>query len=844
VITGATRGSGGRALANHLADARGKNVATTLGPTRGLGQTDDIRRALRELDAGAVGSRTDRHAYHLHLDPSPTERWTDETYAAAWSRLEEEMGLEDAPYVTVRHTTLRALEPGDNVERIRAVQGGDAVQERDGKLHVLLDHEHRVYDASRDDGSVVDLSFDLARREKVARAFEFDNGFDLVAGKHNRSVAARLDVERPEVAAAIRAAGLCDKPRPVAAMTPRERAQADRTGVSSIAVGSTVLAAWRASDDGRSFVAALREQGLRIERGTKVPVVVDDLGNINPLARLLSKAAKADGDAIRAADVTARLGDIELSRPDPLGGSRRSGPAEEGVRAAEPILATSTAPVAVEAAAPIPATTVSEAAPQPVAAGSDVPVALPAAEAPVAAPAIGGGGGGGSAAPSGDAIAPIDPNKPGDAARFLRQTAAAHARQAAAAKPRTSQLGAFHAPQPTRPQATYVQSRRPGAATETLGNLRPGRRPQRLDGPSPGARGGSERAVHGDLRRDASGRLDAGADAAARSAGAARGGGIQDRDRHQSPGEDARIAGADRGAFGRARIAERQFQAALASVAHVRLARLQELADRMDPAAAAGQDAGRARVEERRIEQQLAALPPERLAAIVQRAERLDPVAAALATSRQRVATVLGREPWPDPASRDRWEVANLAKDVVDAAVAQATAAAAEAQARQREAAARIGFLDRVARAFGRETNSILAERALAVEAERARIHADTQTGTHGRRLNAADTDAPGTVRNRKAERDRWLESREVTTAVREAHGNALVEQAIADGVPGVEALARQDLAKAREILLRQEAERAAELRAAELRLQRERTRIAGPGPAAPPQPLMLPNVT
>ncbi len=837
MITGATRGSGGRALANHLMDAKGHNVRTVMGATRGLGETDNIRRALRELDAGAVGSRTDRHAYHLHLDPSPTERWIDETYAAAWSRLEEEMGLEDAPYVTVRHTTLRALEPGDDVERIRTVQGADAILERDGKPHVLLDHEHRVYDASRDDGSVVDLSFDFARREKVARTFEFDNGFDLVQGKHSRAVAARLDVERPEVAAAIRAAGLCDKTRPVAPTTPAERAQAERTGVSPIAVGSTVLAAWRASDDGRSFAAALREQGLRIERGSKVAVVVDESGNALPLARLLAKTAKADGGAIRAADVTARVGDLDLRRHEPQSVSRRSGPAEEGVEeAAEPLPATSepvAAPVAVEAPAP----SAPEASPQPVAATTpDLPASADGPAAPAAAlvaaapgpriaPASGGGGGSSSAAPTGDAIAPVDPTKPGDAARFLRQTAAAHAKQAATSKPRASQLGAFHAPAPSQP------ARRPAGPAQTLVDGGPERGSERNRRPPLGARGGPERPVDGDLRRDASSGVIRGPDAFAQPARATRAGREQNRDRDFVAGEGGRIAGSNRGAFGRTRIAEHRFAAAIASVAPDRLARLQALADRMDPAASARQDAGRIRIEERRIERGLDALPPDRLAAIIRAADRLDPVTAALAKSRERVTAVRAREPWPDLASRDRRKVASLAKDAIDAAAARATAAASEAQARQREAAARIGILDRIALAFGKETDVILAERAAAAQAERLRLDADTQTGSHRRRLNQADVEAPGIIRSREKERERWQESREVVAAIREAHGDNLVEKAIEAGVPGVADLAARDLAAARELLVRQEADRVAELRVAKSQATTVRLVAAFPTP-------------
>lgn len=311
MITGATRGSGGRRLANHLADVRGRNVRTETGSTRGLGSAD-LRGALRELDAGAAGGRTERHAYHLHMDPGPTEAWTDDTWREAWERLETEMGLEDAAFAEVRHVTWRDLGAGEDLDRVRAIHGAETMRERDGGHQVLMAHVHRVYDLCRDDGSVVDTAHDFARREKVARVLEFDHGFDLVAGRHNRAVAARLDVERPEVAAAIRSAGLCDRPRPVAPTTPRERAQAERTGIDPRDVAAAALSAWRASDDGASFRAALAGQGLRLARGDRAVVLVDASGNVHALARVLGKASKADGDRIPALDVAARVAGLAL----------------------------------------------------------------------------------------------------------------------------------------------------------------------------------------------------------------------------------------------------------------------------------------------------------------------------------------------------------------------------------------------------------------------------------------------------------------------------------------------------------------------------------------------------
>lgn len=329
MITGATRGGGGRKLADHLADVKHHNVETVMGATRGLGATE-IRAALRELDAGAAGGRTDRHAYHLHMNPGPAEAWTDDTRREAWAKLETEMGLADAPFVEVRHVTWRTLEPGDDLDRVRAVHGAEAMREKDGRHQVLMAHEHRVYDLTRDDGSVIDTSNDYARREKLGRVFEHDHGFDLVPGRHNRAVAVWLDDERPDVAAAIRAAGLTDSPRPQASISPRARAQAERTGVDPRTVGATVLAAWAASDGGTAFAAALREQGLILAMGTKAAVVVDGAGGVHPLARILGKESKIAGDRITAADVSARLSGLDLPRHDPAAAQAIGNPGVDG----------------------------------------------------------------------------------------------------------------------------------------------------------------------------------------------------------------------------------------------------------------------------------------------------------------------------------------------------------------------------------------------------------------------------------------------------------------------------------------------------------------------------------
>lgn len=737
MISGATRGTGGHALGAHLADAAGLNERTELGLSRGLVGTT-IREQIVEITDLASHSRAVQPLYHIHADPPPGAAWNESTWQRYWSLTEKEFDLQRAAYSEERHT-----------------KGG-------------REHRHRIYNLVRADGTTNAMSHDFQRREKLSRIMEYETGAPLTPGSHNRAVLAALDREgRLDVAAAMREARLDTMERPRAKTSPKQRAQAERTGVDPRVVGVAVLAAWAASDGGAAFVAALREQGLGLAQGTKAAVVIDSAGGIHSLANILGTESKAAGmSRIAAVDVRDRLTGVDLPRHDPLGGPRPSskGLAEEGM-GTEPI-------------------------PETVAASDAVP-------APASAPS-----------PQDDAVSPLDPSHPGES----------HARS-----------------QPDRPRDDVdVQSEPETGPAETVVDDRFGGGSGRERGTGTGQGNRQERVVDGQLRRDASRSRDDRPAAVARPTGAAGAGREQDRDRDRPLGKDARIAGADRSQAGRVRLAERQFHAALASVAPDRLARLRALADRLNPAVAARLDVGRTRIDERRIEQALDALPPDRLAAIVRRADRLDPVAAALATSRERVTAVFAQEPWPDPASRNRREVANLAKDLVDASVKHAVAVSAEAEAHRRQAADRIGILDRLARVFGRETDAILAERTAAAEAERLRIDADTQSGSHGRRLDQADTDASNTVRTRERERESWLESREVVGVIREAHGNDLVEKAIKEGVPGVRDLAARDLAAARDLLLRQEQIERQAREALQVKLRRQQQAGLRQQPVAP----------
>ena len=167
LLSGATRGQGGRALVRHLLKIS-QDQTVILAEARGLaGETLDDQ--IRELAAGAINTRTSRAIWHVHLDPVA---WNVDVQVYFWMNLEAEFGLGEARYASVIHT-----------------KGGRT-------------HEHRAYDVTRHDGSVVSLSYERMRREKVAVLTAHQCGLSMPPIPHTRAVRRALERDgRHDVAA-------------------------------------------------------------------------------------------------------------------------------------------------------------------------------------------------------------------------------------------------------------------------------------------------------------------------------------------------------------------------------------------------------------------------------------------------------------------------------------------------------------------------------------------------------------------------------------------------------------------------------------------------------------------
>src|SRR6202140_14229 len=103
IIKGKSR-AGPQQLATHLGNAE-KNERVSLIETRGT-IAQDLRGALVEMDAYAVGTKCEKSLYHAAISPEPPHRLTDDQRSEAIDALETKLGLEGHARVVVMHEKL------------------------------------------------------------------------------------------------------------------------------------------------------------------------------------------------------------------------------------------------------------------------------------------------------------------------------------------------------------------------------------------------------------------------------------------------------------------------------------------------------------------------------------------------------------------------------------------------------------------------------------------------------------------------------------------------------------------------------------------------------------------
>jgi hypothetical protein len=251
IINGGSR-SGGAFFARHLMRAD-QNERVSVAEIRGLA-AQDVRGALREMEAVASGTRCTNYFYHANLNPALGETLTPQQWELAADTLERELGLTGQPRIVVEH-------------------------EKDGRTH-----RHVVWSRiDADSMTAISDSLTYARHERAAR--EIEQAFGLEA------VESVLVKDR-------------GKERPERNPQDWESFRGQESKLDPKAIKAEVTALWHESDNGQAFAAALHEHGYILAKGDRRDFcIIDRAGDEHSLARRLA--------GIKAADLRARLVDID-----------------------------------------------------------------------------------------------------------------------------------------------------------------------------------------------------------------------------------------------------------------------------------------------------------------------------------------------------------------------------------------------------------------------------------------------------------------------------------------------------------------------------------------------------
>lgn len=233
IIKGKSR-SGPGPLAAHLGNAE-KNERVSVLETRGT-IARDLRGALVEMDALAVGTRCQKPLYHAAISPEPPHLLSDEQRTEAIDALEKRLGFEGHARVVVLHEKLGRQH-----------------------LHVVWSRIDLDRMVSISDGH------NYRKHEEVARDLERRFGHDRVQGAHHE----RDGVDRPD-------------------RTPSraELRQEERTGIKGKEVKQEITAVFKVSDGPEAFKAGIELRGYILAKGDRRDfVIVDREGGIHSLAR-------------------------------------------------------------------------------------------------------------------------------------------------------------------------------------------------------------------------------------------------------------------------------------------------------------------------------------------------------------------------------------------------------------------------------------------------------------------------------------------------------------------------------------------------------------------------------
>jgi relaxase-like protein len=255
VVIKGTSCAGAPRLAAHLLRTD-TNERAEVRELRGVA-AEDLRGALREMEAVAAGTRTTKPFYHGSINTRADERLSDEQRTQAIDRLETALGLTGQARVVVVH-------------------------EKEGREHCHIVWSRIDLEKMR----AISDSHNYRKHEEVARALEREFGHERVQGAH---------IERE------------GKERPERTPSHAEMLQADRTGMSPKEAKEQITELWRRTDNGPDFAKALWDAGYVLARGDRRDfVVIDPKGGTHSLARRVEGAT--------AKDIRARLAGLDPNR--------------------------------------------------------------------------------------------------------------------------------------------------------------------------------------------------------------------------------------------------------------------------------------------------------------------------------------------------------------------------------------------------------------------------------------------------------------------------------------------------------------------------------------------------
>jgi hypothetical protein len=237
----------GKKLARYLTTAK-EGERTELWELRGFASCD-LTEAFRSANLMAEATRCEQPFMHVQIRNRDGEELTREQWRHVADRIESKLGLTDQPRAICFHV------------------------DKTG-------HEHMHIAWSRIDGetmTAVPMPFFKKRLKEVSRELEQTLGLTPVANERDGSV-----------------------PAP----TRDEFEQARRLGVDIRMVRQTIRDCWEHSDSGRSFEAALADQGFVLAQGDRRAfVVVDHEGGLHALGKRIL--------GVTAGQIRARLSDLD-----------------------------------------------------------------------------------------------------------------------------------------------------------------------------------------------------------------------------------------------------------------------------------------------------------------------------------------------------------------------------------------------------------------------------------------------------------------------------------------------------------------------------------------------------